>query len=353
MKKILALALTAVMALSMASCSDNNDEKETTIAQTSETTQETTQETEPQEETEVKVAAFKGPTGIGMVKMMDDSDNSISDGNKYDFQIIGAPDEMTSKIVKGEVDIAAVPANLASVLYNNTKGEVEVIAINTLGVIYIVENGNTINSIEDLKGKTIYASGKGASPEFALNFILSENGIDPVKDVDIQYKSEHTECVTAIVGKENTIAMLPQPFVTIAQTKDENIRIALDMTEQWDKTQENAENPSTMITGVMVARKEFIENNPQALSAFLDSYKKSVDFVNSDVESASKLVGKYDIVPEAVALKAIPYCNITFIEGNEMKTKLSGYLNVLFEQNEKSVGGKMPDDSFYYSREEN
>lgn len=352
MKKILALALTAVMALSMVGCSDNNEE-ETTTAQTNETTQATTAETEPQEETEVKVAALKGPTGMGMVKMMDDSDNEISDGNKYDFQILGAPDEMTTKIVKGEVDIAAVPANLASVLYNKTKGNIEVIAINTLGVIYIVENGETLQSVEDLKGKTIYASGKGASPEFALNFILSENGIDPEKDVDIQYKSEHAECVTALETNENAIAMLPQPFVTIAQTSNENVRIALDMTEQWDKTQEGEENPSTMITGVLVAQKGFIEENPEALNVFLDSYKKSVNFVNDDVEEGARLVGKYNIVPEGVALKAIPYCNITFIEGSDMKIKLSGYLNVLFEQNEASVGGEMPDDNFYYNREEN
>lgn len=352
MKKILALALTAVMALSMASCSDNNEE-ETTTGQASETTQATTVETQAPEETEVSVAALKGPTGMGLVKLMDDSDNGISDGNKYDFEILSAPDEMTTKIVKGEVDIAAIPANLASVLYNKTEGNIEVIAVNTLGVLYIVENGETINSVENLKGKTIYASGKEKTPEFALNFMLLENGIDPENDVDIQYKQEHAECVTALGTNENAIAMLPQPFVTIAQTKNENIRIAIDMTKEWDKSQEGKENPSTMITGVMVAQKGFIEENPEALNTYLDSYKKSVDFVNDDIEEGARLVGKYNIVPEGVALKAIPYCNITFIEGNEMKTKLSGYLNVLFEQKKEAVGGQLPDDNFYYTREEN
>lgn len=333
MKKFLALALTLVMTLAMASCSDKDNTTKT--------------------ETDVTVAAFKGPTGMGMVKMMDDNENNISDGNNYNFEILGSPEEMSTKIIKGEVDIAAVPANLSSSLYNKANGEIEVIAINTLGVIYIVENGDTIQSVDDLKGKTIYASGQNATPEFSLNYILSENGINPENDVDIQYKSEHAECLTALISDENGIAMLPQPFVTIAQTKSENVRIALDMTKEWENIQQASDTSSTMITGVMVAQKDFIENNPDALNAFLDSYKKSVDFVNSDVEAAAKLNGKFEIVTEEVALKAIPYCNITFIEGSDMKTKLSGYLNILFEQSEKSIGGKMPDDNFYYSREEN
>ena len=222
-------------------------------------------------------------------------------------------------------------------------------AINTLGVLYMVESGDTIHSVEDLRGKTIYASGKGATPEYALNYILEQNGIDPAKDVTIEWKSEHSECVAALNASENAIAMLPQPFVTTAQSKNSNLRVALDLTEEWDKLQENAESPSTLVTGVVVARTEFIEQNPQAVEDFLKHYQESVDYVNKSVNEGAALVGKYDIVTEAVAQKAIPECNITFISGNEMKEKLSGYLSVLNDQNAKSIGGKLPADDFYYN----
>ena len=213
----------------------------------------------------------------------------------------------------------------------------------------MVESGDTIHSAEDLRGKTIYASGKGATPEYALNYILEQNGIDPAKDVTIEWKSEHSECVAALNASENAIAMLPQPFVTTAQSKNSNLRVALDLTEEWDKLQENAESPSTLVTGVVVARTEFIEQNPQAVEDFLKHYQESVDYVNKNVNEGAALVGKYDIVTEAVAQKAIPECNITFISGNEMKEKLSGYLSVLNDQNAKSIGGKLPADDFYYN----
>jgi len=354
MKKLIAMALAATLIFGATACSSSEESSSEAITETQQTTAATTVSETPAEPVTVKVAALKGPTGMGMVKMMDDTDNGIENTNKYEFSIVGAVDEMTAKIVKGDTDIAAVPANLASVLYSNTKGEIEVVAINTLGVIYIVENGDTIHSVADLKGKTIFASGKGASPEYALNFMLTENGLDPEKDVTIEWKSEHTECVAALGSTENAIAMLPQPFVAVGQAKNDKIRIAIDMTKEWDKSQEGKENPSTMITGVVVARKGFIESNPDALSKFLDDYKNSVNFINlnTNVQYGATLVGKYDIVPEEIARAAIPYCNIVFIEGADMKTKLSGYLNVLFEQNPKSVGGALPDDNFYYSREE-
>ena len=287
---------------------------------------------------------------MGMVKFMDDAKNGLVTDNQYDFSILASADEITPKLSQGELDIAAVPANLASVLYNNTEGAIQVLAINTLGVLYIVESGETVSTVEDLRGKTIYASGKNATPEYALNYILSANGIDPASDVTIEWKSEHAECLAALLAEENAVAMLPQPFVTTAQSKSENIRVALDLTEQWDKLQEQSEHPSALITGVVVVRKAFAEQNPEAVSAFLDHYQESVDFVNSDVAAAAQLVGAFDIVTAEVAEKAIPACNITLIEGGEMKDKLSGYLEVLLEQDPKSVGGAMPADDFYYSR---
>ena len=296
----------------------------------------------------VRVGALKGPTAMGMVKLMDDAEAGTT-VNQYEFTIAAAIDEITPKIVQGQFDIAAMPANVSSVLYNNTDGAVSVLAINTLGVIYIVETGDSVQSVADLKGKTIYASGKGATPEYALNYVLKENGIDPEKDVTIEYKSEHAECAAALAEAENGIAMLPQPFVTTAQAKNDKIRIALDMTEEWDKVQ-SGEDKSALITGVVVVRNEFLQAHPDAVAAFMDEYKASTEYVTANVEDAAALIEKYDIVPAAVAQKALPYCNITFIEGEEMKTQLGGYLNTLSEQNADAVGGTLPDEGFYYVR---
>ena len=300
-------------------------------------------------ETQVNVTALKGPTAMGMVKLMDEAESGAVEGNVYSFAIAAAVDEVTPKIVKGETDIAAVPANLASVLYQNTQGEVQVLAVNTLGVIYIVESGDSVKSVEDLRGKTIYASGKGATPEYALNYILSENGIDPTKDVTIEWKSEHAECLAALLAEDNAIAMLPQPFVTTAQMKSDRIQVRLDLTAEWDAVQQGSDAPSQLITGALVVRRQFAQENPEAVEAFLKSYAESVEYVNANVEEAAQLVGKYEIVPAAVAQKAIPACNIVCITGADMQQKLSGYLNVLFEQNPKAVGGALPADDFYYN----
>ena len=296
-------------------------------------------------EPSVKVAAMKGPTAMGMVKMMSDDA-----GATYDFSIHAAIDEITPRLVKGEVDIAAIPANLSSVLYNNTQGKVKVIAINTLGILYIVDNGSGVETIEDLRGRTIYASGKGATPEYALNYVLSENGIDPLKDVNVEYKSEHSECLAALLANEGSVAMLPQPFVTTAQLKQPDVKVVLSLDKEWEALQAGKDAPSAMMTGVVVARSEFVENHPEAVAAFLDSYKPSVDFVNNNVDEGAALVGQFDIVPEAVAKKAIPHCSIVCIEGEEMKTLLSGYLQVLMDQNPQAVGGQLPAEDFYFVR---
>ena len=289
-----------------------------------------------------KVVALKGPTAMGLVKLMkDDQEN-----NAYAFTIASAVDEVTPMLVKGEADIACVPANLASVLYNNTEGQVQVLAVNTLGVLYIVEKGDSVQSVADMKGRTIYASGKGATPEYALNYILSENGIDPENDVTIEWKSEHAECLAALTTGEDGIALLPQPFVTTALMKAEGLRVALDLNVEWDKLGVD----STLITGVCVARKAFVEEHADTVNAFMDDYRASVEFVNGNTQEAAALVGEFDIVPEAVALKALPDCNITFVEGEEMRAKLSGYLQVLLDANPKAVGGKLPGEDFYYNR---
>lgn len=299
----------------------------------------------------VRVIALKGPTAMGMAEMMERVKNGDLKDSGFEFSIAGAIDEVTPKILQGKVDIAAVPANVASVLYNNSEKEVQTIAINTLGVLYIVERGNSINSFSDLSGRTIYASGKGATPEYALNYELSSNGIDPTKDVTIEWKSEHAECLAALLADDNAIAMLPQPFVTTACMKNEDIRVALDMTKEWERIQESSAEPSSMITGVVVVRKEYAASHQKEIENFLNAYKESVEYVNTNIEDAAELIGQFDIVPSQVAVRAIPACNIVLITGEEMQQKLSGYLKVLEEQNPKSIGGKIPDSDFYFIAE--
>ncbi len=291
---------------------------------------------------DMSIRALKGPTAMGMIKFMDDVHSGVLTDNNYDVSITATTDELVPLISKGEVDIAALPANLASVLYNNTDGAIQVLAINTLGVLYIVEGSETVNEIADLAGKTIYASGKGATPEYALNYILDANGL--LDDVTIEWKSEQAEVVAAIANDADGVAMLPQPFVTTAQTQNPDIRIALDLTEEWD----NTGSSSALITGVVVARTDFVAENKEAVDAFLAHYKSSAEYVNANLEEAAVLVGKYEIVPEAVALKALPYCGIALIDGADMKTMLSGYLAELHKQNPASVGGTLPADEFYY-----
>ena len=293
---------------------------------------------------DIRVGGMKGPTTIGMVKLLNDSENGRSDVN-VDFTLTGAADELAPKVIKGEVDLAAVPANLASVLWNKTGGEVVLLAVNTLGVLYIVETGNEIQSIADLKGKTIYASGKGSTPEYNLRYILSQNGIDPDTDVTIEWKSEASETV-AMLATGGGIAMVPQPYVASAQDKVENLRIALDLTEEWG----NLGVESKMITGVLVGRREFVNANPEAVDEFLDEYEDYIEYVNAHVSEAAVLVGDYGIVGAQVAEKAIPYCNLEYIDEEEMKAAVSGYLQILFDADPASVGGTLPDNGFYYGK---
>ena len=315
MKRVLSLTLALALCLALFGCSAASETSSSNSASSlsSEESSVSSQASEPasQEEASAEssaaseetadlgtatVAALKGPTAMGMVKMM--SDDAASDSPLYDFNIYASADEITPKLVQGELDIAAVPANLASVLYNNTEGQVQVLAINTLGVLYIVEAGDTVHSVADLKGKTIFASGKGSTPEYALNYMLTENGIDPETDVTIEWKSEHSECVASLAATENAIAMLPQPFVTTAQTQNENLRVALDMTQEWEKLASASGSDATLITGVVVGRKDFVEQNPGLVDTFLSQYEQSVAYTQEDVEGAAKLIGSMTLCPK-------------------------------------------------------
>ena len=292
------------------------------------------------EETEavtLNIAALKGPTAMGMVEMMETS------GDSYTFTLEGSPDAITPRIAKGEIDIAAVPANLAAVLYNNTKG-VKVIAVNTLGVLYLVGNGEVeINRREDLLGKTIYSAGKGSTPQYALESILSALNLEEGKDVFVEWKSEHAECVAALLSDTESIAMLPQPFATSALMQNKSLSIVLDLNELWESI-----NGSPLITGCLIARSEVLEKHKEAVESFLSLYSSSVDWVNSNNAEASLLIEKYGIIKAAVAAKALPYCNIVCMRGEEMKKALNIYYNSLYSLNPKSVGGSIPSEEIYF-----
>lgn len=300
------------------------------------------------EKAELHVVALTGPTGIGMVKLMADNEAEDTDVN-YTFELVGAADEITGKIVNGDVDIAAVPCNLASVLYNKTEGAISVLAVNTKGVLYILEanGGESIQSVADLAGKTIVSTGKGTTPEYTLNYLLTSNGLNPETDVTIEYKSEATEVVAALKQGLCDVAMLPQPMVTAAMAQVEGLRVALDVTEEWANIQ--GEEGSALLTGCVIVRNEVLEENKEAVDTFLKEYEASINYVNENVVDAAQLVADYGIIANAaIAEKAIPACNIVFMNGEEMKTNMEGYLSVLAAANPKAVGGAMPADAFYY-----
>jgi len=297
------------------------------------------------EKQEINAAVLAGPTGMGAAKLMSDNASGKTE-NKYNFTVASSPDELTGAIINGTVDIAAVPTNLASILYNKTEGGVKVIAVNTLGVLYMLEIGDSVNSVEDLRGKTIYASGQAAVPEYALRYILNKNGIDPDNDVTISYYGAHAELASLVSAGNVSLAMLPEPNVTAVKNASPDVRIALNLTEEWNKV---AGDESSLMMGCVVVRSEFAEENKNAVETFLKEYKASIEYVTSDNEAASILIEEQGIIPKAaVALKALPNCNIVYIDGNDMKEQLSGFLSVLFEANPASVGGKLPDDAFYY-----
>ena len=350
LKRVFAAVTAFALCASLAGCGAAASVSESAAESAAESTAESAVEAEPaateapaeSETTEatLHIAGLKGPTTMGLVNLMADEVAS-----SYDFTMYGAADEIVPLLVKGDLDAAAVPANLAATLYNKTNGAVEVACINTLGVLYIVENGETVNSVADLKGQTIVTTGKGTTPEYVLRYVLSENGVDPDSDVTIEYCSEATEALSKVQAGKATIAMLPQPFVTSALSQVEGLRVALDMNEEWQKVA-----GSKLVTGVLVVRKDAVENDPEAFASFMEGYAASVEAANSDLEGTAALCEQYGVVAKAaLAQKALPQCNIVFETGDEMKADLETYFNVLYAADPTSVGGTLPADDFYYA----
>ncbi len=291
----------------------------------------------------VRIFTLKGPTGMGMAKMI--SDANADDASPYQFTVAASPDEVTAEIINGNYDIAALPTNLAAVLYSKTGGDLMVSAVNTLGVLYVLENGSTIQSINDLNGKTVYATGQASTPEYVLNYILAANNVE----CEVIYLTEHSELATQMTAGSVSIGMLPVPNATAVLNGNKDVRIALNLTEEWEKAAVSKGDSGALYQGCVVVRREFAEKYPKTVEKFLNEYKVSVDFVNNTPEDAANLIAEIGIIPAApVALKAIPNANIVCITGAEMKTGLVGFYEVLHKFNPASVGGKLPDEAFYY-----
>lgn len=332
--KTLSVILASMLLISvLASCNYKNGDVSSTPVKT--------------EKTDINVAVLKGPTALGMLKLMDDDKNDKA-ANDYEFQVLTGPDQINPGIANKSIDIAAVPTNLAAKLYKVTEKNVSIIAVNTLGVLSILTNGVEVNSIEDLRGKTIYASAPGSTTEYALSYVLEQSGLEIGKDVFVEYKSEHAELATLVVKGDVKIAMLPQPFVTQVTTKNANVKIALDLSKEWKKLPNNSENE--LVMGCLIVRNDFLKENKAAVDAFLAEYAASTNYANDKVKETAQLSGDFEILDAAVVEKALPYCNITYIDGEDMKKSVSAYLNTLLVANPVSIGGALPADDFYYAK---
>ena len=314
MKKFLAILLSLIIIIGATACSKT---KKTGVT--------------------VNIGVLKGPTGMSAAWLMDQNDQKLS-ANEYNFTVAGTPDAITGQLINGDMDIAALPTNAISALYNKTEGKISVLGVNALGVLYILENGNSINSVSDLAGKTVLASGKGSTAEYVLNYILEKNGVI----AEIVWAAEHSEAATLALKGDYDIVMLPEPFVTNVTAKSDAFRVALDLTEEWE-----ALGNGELTTGGIAVRTAFLEEHPDAVKAFVDEYGKSVAFTNSQPEDAAKLIAKYEIAAEEVAKNAIPRCNIVWLHGKDYKAVLENFLGVVYNANPAGIGGKMPGDDFY------
>lgn len=328
MMRILAFMLLGVLLLSGCSVNINVNEKANSV----------------QEDVTVRVGGLKGPTTIGLLKLKDEAANNNTK-QKYDFTMATAADEITTALVKGEIDIALIPANVASVLYNKTEGGISVIDINTLGVLYMVSGDDSISDISDLEGKTIILTGKGTTPDYVLQYLLAKG--DLTDKVSLEYKSEATEVAAVLAENPMAIGLLPQPFVTVACAQNDNLKVIFDTTKLWDQYKQ--EGGSRLVTGVTVVRNDFLKAHENQVEEFIKDHEMSAKAAEDELELVAALSVQEEIIPkEPVAMKAIPNCNITCITGEEMKEALSGYLQVLNDLNPESIGGKLPGDDFYY-----
>ena len=346
----LALALVLVLALA-AGCSGGNagptpaptPSPSETAEATATPSPEATPEETAGERPEVNLGLLNGPTGMGAAKLLADNDAGTT-AARYNVTMGSDPaTDIVPKVINGELDLAAVPTNLASTLYAKTEGDVRLLALNTLGVLHILENGDTVHSLADLAGRTIYATGQGANPEYVLNYLLELNGLTPGEDVTIEWRA--SEEVTALmVTGEADLAMLPVPAATSVMMQNEDVRDAVDLNDAWTE----AGAPGTFTMGCLIANAQWVEENPGLVDAILAEYADSIAYVNEHAEAAAALIAQYGITPNAaIAAAAIPQANLVCITGAGLR-EIQDYYEVLFSADPTSIGGAIPDDAFYY-----
>lgn len=300
-------------------------------------------ESESSTTTTVRVGSLKGPTSIGIAYLMNQSDNGAT-AQQYEFSMTSTPDDLLPSVIQGDLDVALIPANAASVLYNKTDGAISVVDINTLGVLSVVSANTQIQQFSNLAGHSVYLTGKGASPEYVMNYLLSAAGI--ADQVTLEYKSEAAEVVSVLTEDPTAIGVLPQPYVTVATTKNTDLVALIDLNDVWDAT---VSDGSKLIMGVTVARNEFIQSYPDSISQFLADHAASVDEANADPDEVAPMVVSAGVLDsEQIAAKAIPNCHLVCTTGTDMQTQLAAYLNILYSQDSSSVGGSLPSDDFYY-----
>lgn len=338
MKKVISLLLAAALLFALSACGKETSKDESSAPAA------TVSEEYKKLDIKCNIFGLNGPTGMGLAPLMKKAEEKTGLLD-YSISNVGSNDEIVAKLTNGEADIAAVATNLASTLYQKTNGGIKVLAVNTLGVLTLVSKGEEVASVADLKGKTVYSTGKGANPEYIINYILEKNGLKAGEDVTLEFVDQPTELVTKFVTGEKVIAIAPQPVATTITVKDTAAKAVLDLNAEWEKVSD-----TKLVMGCIVARSEYADKNPDAIKAFMKDYEDSVKAVNSDPDTAAELCANYGIVAAApIAKKALPYCNIVFESGKEMKTDLSAYLGFLYEKNPASVGGKLPEDAFYYN----
>ena len=356
MKKLASLLLSAAMLLGLAACGGTSSSvtasSEATaseaVSSSAASSEAASSEAAAEENTlsttdPVRIAGLKGPTTMGLVNLLPMQEDGTANLS-YDLQLYGTADEIVPLLTKGELDMAAIPANLAATLYQKTEGAIQVMAVNTLGVLYVVEKGDTVQSVADLAGRTILSTGKGTTPEYVLRYILAQNGIDPDQDVTIEFYSEAAEVTAQMAVAEDAIAVLPQPYVTSASMQDDTLRVALDLTAEWEKVCD-----TQLITGVTVVRTAYAEEHPDVVAAFLEDYAASAEAAGADLDGTAALCEEQGVVAKAaIAKAALPACNIVCITGEEMKADVAGYAQALYDADPAAVGGAMPDDGFYW-----
>ena len=293
----------------------------------------------------VSVAVIKGPGGISAAYLLE---QAALGNSPYTIELADTPEQVVAMLTNGSVDIAALPTNLAANLYAKTGGSVQMAAITSRGMLYMLEyGGDNIHSWEDLRGQTIYATGRGANPEYILDYLLRANGLTPDEDVYVEFKSEHAELAALLASGMAERGVLPEPFVTSAMMQSDALRVAFDLTEEWASS--GADGQLAM-TG-LVARREFAAAHPEAMERFLTDMEQSINYALTNVAEAAQLCEKYGVIAKAaVAQSAIPRCNIVFYSGLAMKDAVCGYYEVLFNANPQAIGGALPDEDFYYIR---